>query len=96
MSSIASFVSVSSDDALFDDTPADAVDGDGKLVNVLEFDVPASATVGIARLSWVTIAGNDTNENMGVGFALIDINKLTTSGSITFIRASTPDAWAKL
>jgi len=90
-SSIASFVSVSSDDAEFDTTPADNVDSNGKLVNELRFAVPASAQVGIFHISWNTIGGSDTNENIGLGFAVVDLNSGISSGSITFIRTSTPD-----
>jgi len=90
-SSIASFVSVGSDDALFDASPADDVDSDGKPVNELRFAVPASAQVGIFHVSWNTIGGSDTNENIGMGFAVVDLTNGVSSGSTTFIRASTPD-----
>ena len=42
-------------------------------------------------MSWNTIGGSDTNENTGFGFAVIDVEKGTSSGSITFLRATTPD-----
>ena len=94
-SSIASFVSVSSDDALFDASPIDGIDANGKPIDELLFDVPASARVGIFQASWNTIGGNDTNENIGMSFAIIDLTAGTSSGALTFIRASTPDllAW---
>jgi len=88
-SSIASFVSVSSDDTLFN--TGGGVDTDGGPINELHFDVPASAHVGIVQMSWNTIGGNDTNENIGMGFAVVDLAAGTSAGSITFIRASTPD-----
>ncbi len=88
-SSIASFVAVDSDDTIFN---SDFVpDTDGTPANEFRLDVPASAKVGLAQMSWNTIGGNDTNENVGFGFAVIDFSNQTTSGSITFIRATTPD-----
>ena len=43
------------------------------------------------EMSWQTIGGDSTNENVGYGFAVIDLNDNTSSGSITFSRATTPD-----
>jgi len=88
-SSIASFVSVSSDDTLFN--TVGGVASDGGPINEMHFDVPASAHVGIVQMSWNTIGGNDTNENIGMGFAVVDLAAGTSAGSVTFIRASTPD-----
>ena len=90
-SSIASFVASGSRDALFDTSPADGVDPDGAPIDEFRFAVPASARVGLLQLSWNTIGGSDTNENVGLGFAVIDLERSTSAGSITFIRASTPD-----
>jgi len=91
LSSIASFVGVESDTSLFDSSPADGVDGDGKPVNLQTFAVPESSSIGLVQMSWQTIGGNATNENVGYGFAVIDLNDNTSSGSITFSRATTPD-----
>jgi len=95
LSSIASFVGVESDTSLFDSNPPDGVDANGKPVNLQTFDIPASSSIGIVQMSWQTIGGNATNENVGYGFAVIDLNDNTSSGSITFSRTTTPDlvAW---
>ncbi len=89
--SIASSVSVESDNSLFDAGPTDNVDGNGKRIDYQSFNIPASASVGLMQMSWNTIGGSDTNENTGFGFAVIDVEKGTSSGSITFLRATTPD-----
>jgi len=91
LSSIASFVGVESDTSLFDSNPPDGVDPDGKPVNLQTFPIPASSSIGIVQMSWQTIGGSATNENVGYGFAVIDLNKNTSSGSITFSRTTTPD-----
>ena len=95
LSSIASFVGVVSDTTLFDANPVDGVDQNGKPVNLQTFDVPASSSIGIVQMSWQTIGGSSNNENVGYGFAVIDLNNNTSSGSITFSRTTTPDlvAW---
>ncbi len=95
LSSIASFVGVESDTTLFDSNPIDGVDPDGKAVNLQTFDIPASSSIGIIQMSWQTIGGSSHNENVGYGFAVIDLNTETSSGSITFSRTTTPDlvAW---
>ena len=93
--SIANSVAIASDNTLFDSSPEDDVDGNGKAVNIQTFAIPASASVGLMQMSWNTIGGSDTNENTGSGFAVVDIAAGTSSGSITFLRATTPDllAW---
>ncbi len=95
LSSIASFVGVESDTALFDASPIDGVDENGKPVNLQTFEVPESSSIGIVQMSWQTVGGSGTNENVGYGFAVIDLNNETSSGSITFSRTTTPDlvAW---
>lgn len=95
LSSIASFVGVESDTTLFDSNPPDSVDENGKPVNLQTFPLPASSSIGLVQMSWQTIGGNSTNENVGYGFAVIDLNNNTSSGSITFSRTTTPDlvAW---
>jgi len=87
--SIAAFVAVDSDDTLFNSIGG--VASDGGPANELNFDVPASAQVGLVQVSWSTVGGNATNENMGAGFAVIDLANGTTSGSIMFLRTTTPD-----
>ena len=84
-----------SDTALFDDTPADDVDGNGKAIDTLNFDVPESSSIGLVQMSWQAISGTATNENMGIGFAVIDLTDGSSSGAITFSRSATPDlvAW---
>ena len=91
LSSIASFVGVESDTSLFDSTPPDGFDPNGKPVNLQTFPIPASSSIGIVQMSWQTIGGTNTNENVGYGFAVIDLSKSTSSGSITFSRTTTPD-----
>ena len=49
---------------------------------------PKSASSGSR---WLPIGGNDENENMGSGFAVIDLENGTSSGSFMNIRATTPD-----
>ena len=95
LSSIASFVGVESDTTLFDSNPPDGVDSNGKPINIQTFAVPASSSIGIVQMSWQTIAGSANNENVGYGFAVIDLNNNTSAGSITFSRTTTPDlvAW---
>ncbi|MEM7256069.1 MAG: Ig-like domain-containing protein, partial [Pseudomonadota bacterium] len=95
LSSIASFVGVANDTTLFDSNPPDAVDTAGKPVNIQTFPIPASSSIGIVQMSWQTAGGNATNENVGYGFAVVDLNDNTSAGSITFSRTTTPDlvAW---
>jgi len=95
LSSIASFVGVESDTSLFDSNPPDGVDDDGKPVNLQTFEIPASSSIGIVQMSWQTVGGSATNENVGYGFAVIDLSNNTSAGSITFSRTTTPDlvAW---
>ena len=91
-SSIASFVSVGSADALFDSSPVDAVDSNGDPIDEFVFDVPANAQVGILQLSWTSVGGDESNENVGIGFAVIDLSASTSAGAITFIRIDAPDS----
>ncbi len=95
LSSIASFVGVESDTTLFDSNPPDGVDSNGKPINIQTFAVPAISSIGIVQMSWQTFAGSSNNENVGYGFAVIDLNNNTSAGSITFSRTTTPDlvAW---
>ena len=95
LSSIASFVGIANDTSLFDSNPPDDVDSNGKPVNLQTFPIPASSSIGIVQMSWQTAGGNNTNENVGYGFAVIDLNDNTSAGSITFSRTTTPDlvAW---
>jgi len=95
LSSIASFVGVTSDTALFDAKPLDGVDDDGKPIDLQTFPIPASSSIGLVQMSWQTYGGNEVNENVGYGFAVIDLNANTSAGSITFSRNVTPDllAW---
>jgi len=79
VSSIAGTIAVDADDALFDDN------------DDLFFRIPTGTSVGVLNLSWQTIGGTATNENVGLGFIVIDMNNLTSSGSIAFMRATTPD-----
>ena len=91
LSSIASFVGIENDTALFDSNPEDGVDDNGKPVNIQTFNIPASSSVGLVQMSWQTFGGSRTNENVGFGFAVIDLGKSTSSGSVTFSRTTTPD-----
>ena len=91
LSSIASFVGVESDTSLFDSNPPDGVDANGKPVNIQTFNIPASSSVGLVQMSWQTFGGSATNENVGFGFAVIDLTKNTSAGSVTFSRTTTPD-----
>ena len=90
-SSIASFVNVDSADALFDSSPVDGIDSNGDPIDEFVFDVPANAQVGILQLSWMTVGGDELNENIGTGFAVVDLSTLTSAGAITFIRTVSPD-----
>ena len=85
LSSISAFIDGDADSSLFDATA-----GAGK-VNTLAFNVPASARVGIFRISMATIGGTNENENMGSGFAVIDLENGSSSGSFMNIRTVTPD-----
>lgn len=91
-SSIAAIVDASSDDALFNATAG------GGVINTLSFDVPASAKVGVFRLSMGTPGGNGDNENMGTGFAIVDLDNGISSGSFMNIRTTTPDllSWSNV
>ena len=89
--STASVVGVSSDSALFDANPSSTVDSDGKLINELLFDIPATAEVGIFRLSWASGVGTGVNEDTGGSFAVIDLRNQTTSGSALIMRMFLPD-----
>lgn len=84
-SSIATIVDANADDSFFDATL------NGGVVNTLSYDVPASARVGVFRLSMGTPGGTGDNENMGTGFAIIDLENGTSSGSFMNIRTTTPD-----
>lgn len=90
-SSIASTVSVDSADALFDSSPPDGFDEFGDPIDEFVFAVPASAQVGLLQMSWNTIGGTDTNENIGLGFAVVNLEAGTSAGSMTFLRATSPD-----
>ena len=90
-SSIATFIESASDDALFDASPVDDVDDDNKLINQLTTPVPVSSRVGIVQLAFTTIGGTEINENVGTGFAVLDIEAGTSSGSMTFMRIDQPD-----
>ena len=57
--------------------------------STLEFDIPENASVGLARFTFNGTNTNDTNENSGAAFAVIDLENGTSSGSIYFVRAST-------
>ena len=57
--------------------------------STLEFDIPENATLGLARFTFNGTNTNDTNENSGAAFAVIDLVNGTSSGSIYFVRAST-------
>ncbi len=56
--------------------------------STLEFDIPANATLGILNMTQNGTNPNDTNENSGAAFAVIDLVNGTSSGSIYFVRAS--------
>lgn len=56
--------------------------------STLEFDIPDNATLGILNLTQNGTNPNDTNENSGAGFAVIDLVNGNSSGSIYFVRAS--------
>ncbi len=55
--------------------------------STLEFDIPDNATLGILNLTQNGTNTNDTNENSGAAFAVIDLANGTSSGSIYFVRA---------
>ena len=90
-SSLAGTLSVEADDALFDSQPIDQVDANGEPIDELLFSIPDGASVGIINLAWQTIGGSPTNENVGLGYAVIDLENLTSSGYLAFIRTQTPD-----
>ncbi|MEO0328860.1 MAG: putative Ig domain-containing protein [Pseudomonadota bacterium] len=83
--SIAAFVSTEVDDSYFNASTKNPPD------NSLDFNVPASAEIGVFRVSMVSVGGGNTNENVGTGYAVIDLENGTTSGSFTNIRTSSPD-----
>ena len=56
--------------------------------STLEFDIPENSTLGILNLTFNGTNSNDTNENSGAAFAVIDLVNETSSGSIYFVRAS--------
>ncbi len=57
-------------------------------ISTLDFDIPENATLGILNLSMNGTRTSDTNENMGAGFAVIDLVNGTSSGTIYMVRAS--------
>lgn len=87
--SIAAFVDVQVDDQIFNASV------NNPPVNTLTFNVPASAKLGFFRISMSSFGGNSINENVGTGFAVVDLTNGTTSGSFVTIRTSSPDliAW---
>ena len=66
---------------LFDSDPSNPT-------STLEFDIPENATLGLARFTFNGTATDDTNENSGAAFAVIDLVNGTSSGSIYFVRAA--------
>ena len=57
-------------------------------ISVLEFDIPEHSTLGILNLSLNGTRSSDTNENLGAGFAVIDLTNGISSGSIYMVRAN--------
>lgn len=57
-------------------------------ISQLEFDIPANATLGILNLSMNGTRTSDTNENMGAGFAVIDLTTGKSSGTMYMVRTS--------
>lgn len=57
-------------------------------VSKLTFDIPDNATLGILNLSLNGTYTNNTNENMGAGFAVIDLTTGRSSGTWYMVRAS--------
>ncbi len=56
--------------------------------STLTFNIPEGATTGVFNLSMNGTRPNNTNENMGAGFAIIDLASGTTSGSLFNVRVS--------
>ena len=55
-------------------------------ISTLEFDIPPNATLGILNLSANGTRTSNTNENVGFGFAVIDLVNGTSSGSLYMVR----------
>ncbi|MEP4197846.1 MAG: tandem-95 repeat protein, partial [Aliishimia sp.] len=71
----------SSDSVLFDADPDSAN-------AVLSFTAPEGATLGLLNLSMSGTDSSSTNENMGSGFVIVDLENGTTSGSMFNLRSS--------
>ena len=71
----------STDYGFWDADPSDPI-------STLEFDIPDNASLGIMNLSMNGTRTSDTNENMGAGFAIIDLVNGVSSGSIYMVRTS--------
>jgi hypothetical protein len=90
-SAVTSTLDVNARDALFDALPIDGVDDNGNPVNELIFPIADGSVVGTLHLSWQTIGGTATNENIGLSYVVFDMTTQTTSGSMTFMRTTSSD-----
>lgn len=79
--SSAELLGESTDYGLWNADPSDPI-------SRLSFDIPANATLGILNLSMNGTNSSDTNENMGAGFAVIDLTTGKSSGTIYMVRTS--------
>ena len=77
----------SSADLLGESTDYDLFESDpSNPTSTLEFDIPPNATLGILNLSLNGTRTSDTNENVGFGFAVIDLVNGISSGTMYTVR----------